>query len=99
MLVSHFLFLLVGMCLGVIFGYAFRAGRMARKKKPPIGVVFRVKNKDRKFGADPNYLALWVRLGDAEPVFLLLTSEDFMRLSSRGRKNPEDQPEGIGPVA
>lgn len=49
-----------------------------------------VKNKDRKFGADPYYYRALVRDADGVYRHALFTGNDVQNAITRAKKNPED---------
>jgi hypothetical protein len=58
-----------------------------------LGIMERVRNKDRKTSANAYYYAVW--LNDLENLIytpLMLTQSEFNKATERARKNKEDMP-------
>tara|TARA_Y100000310_G_scaffold345017_1_gene461198 strand:- start:2705 stop:2923 length:219 start_codon:yes stop_codon:yes gene_type:complete len=62
---------------------------MAKVKQ---GKVITVTNKDRKFGANDQYYAIWVEDGNKKEECLLFTKYQLTAARQRAAKNPEDIP-------
>ena len=61
---------------------------MAKAKQ---GKIITVANKNRKFGANEEYYAIWVDTNGKEHC-LLFTEYELNRAKDRAEKNPEDIP-------
>lgn len=63
-------------------------------KKVVIGQLFVQDNQERKFGADNQYYVVWVKLPFSEKeIPLIITEEEFAKLTARANNNAEDIPE------
>jgi hypothetical protein len=62
---------------------------MARVKQ---GKIIEIKNKDRKFGANEKYYAIWIENSHKKERCLLFTEHQLVTASKRAQKNPEDVP-------
>ena len=60
--------------------------------KVKAGKIIRVDNKERKFGANPEYLAIWVENQSNDEFCLLFTERELKVAKDRGDKNKEDIP-------
>jgi len=60
--------------------------------KAKAGKILRVENKDKKFGANPEYLAIWVENEKGKEYCLLFTERELKVAKDRAEKNPEDIP-------
>ena len=83
----------MSLSIAFLLGAALAAAVLAaadhfRARKP--GRVVKLINKERKFGADKVYWAVWVQ-HEGVLSHWLLTKEDVLRLFARSDKNPEDR--------
>jgi hypothetical protein len=62
---------------------------MAKVKR---GKVIQVENKNKKFGANSDYYAIWVENSKGSEYCLLFTEYELNRAKDRANKNPEDIP-------
>lgn len=62
---------------------------MAKVKQ---GKVITVTNKDRKFGANEEYYAIWIEDSKKQEKCLLFTAHQLLVAQKRARKNTEDIP-------
>ena len=62
---------------------------MAKVKQ---GKVITVTNKDRKFGANEEYYAIWIEDNKKQEKCLLFTKHQLAVAQERARKNIEDIP-------
>lgn len=62
---------------------------MAKAKR---GKIIQVENKNKKFGANSEYYALWVENSQGAEYCLLFTEHELNRAKERAAKNPEDIP-------
>lgn len=62
---------------------------MAKVKQ---GKILEVENKDRKFGANSKYFAIWTENAKKEELCLLFTENQLLTAKLRAEKNPEDIP-------
>ena len=62
---------------------------MAKVKQ---GKVITVTNKDRKFGANEEYYAIWIEDSKKQEKCLLFTAPQLLVAQKRARKNTEDIP-------
>ena len=60
--------------------------------KAKAGKIIKVENKDRKFGANPEYLAIWVESESGNEHCLLFTERELSVAKDRADKNKEDIP-------
>jgi len=60
--------------------------------KAKAGKIIRVENKERKFGANPEYLAIWVENQKGVEYCLLFTERELSVAKDRADKNKEDIP-------
>ena len=56
------------------------------------GKIITVDNKDRKFGANKEYYAIWVEDCNKKERCLLFTKHQLAAARHRAAKNPEDLP-------
>lgn len=56
------------------------------------GNILRVENKDKHFGANNYYYAIWVQNTYGEEFPLLFTENQIKSAKERAAKNPEDVP-------
>jgi hypothetical protein len=56
------------------------------------GKIIEVENKNRRFGANSKYYAIWTENSSKEEVCLLFTENQLLRARNRADKNPEDLP-------
>mgnify|MGYP003651532398 CR=1 FL=1 len=62
---------------------------MAKAKQ---GKIIEIKNKDRKFGANEKYYAIWTENSRKQERCLLFTEHQLLDAGKRAQKNPEDIP-------
>jgi hypothetical protein len=62
---------------------------MAKVKQ---GKIIAVTNKEKKFGANNQYYAIWVEDGNKKERCLLFTEHQILTAQERANKNPEDIP-------
>lgn len=60
--------------------------------KVKAGKIIKVDNKERKFGANPEYLAIWVENQSNDEFCLLFTERELKVAKDRADKNKEDIP-------
>ena len=60
---------------------------MAKVKR---GKVIQVENKNKKFGANSDYYAIWVENSKGSEYCLLFTEYELNRAKDRANNNPED---------
>ena len=61
-------------------------------KKVVVGDILIQDNQERRFGADPQYVVVWV-IHNGKKIPIVFTEEEFSNAVLRAQQNSEDIPE------